>query len=103
MHFSLCNAPSTFQSLMNHFFCPFLYHIVLVLFDDILIYSETWQSHLVHVDQFLHLLSQDKLFLKNSKCVFGAPEVEYMGHIVGKDGVYVDPKKIEAMKDWILY
>jgi hypothetical protein len=41
-----------------------------------------------------------KLFLKQSKCAFGASEVEYLGHIVGKDGVRVDPKKIEAMKDW---
>jgi hypothetical protein len=52
------------------------------------------------VDQVLHLLSQHKLFLKQSKCAFGASKVEYLGHIVGKDGVWVDPKKIEAMKDW---
>jgi hypothetical protein len=51
------------------------------------------------VDQVLHLLSQHKHFLKQSKCVFGASEVEYLGHIFGKDGVHVDLKKIEAMKD----
>jgi hypothetical protein len=48
----------------------------------------------------LHLLSQHQLFLKQSKCDFGASEVEYLGHLVGKGGVRVDPKKIEAMKDW---
>jgi hypothetical protein len=100
MPFGLCNAPSTFQSLMNHVFCHFLCHFVLVFFDDILIYNKTWQSHLSHVDQILHLLSQNQLFLKCSKCAFGASEVEYLGHIVGKDGVRVDPKKIEAMQDW---
>jgi hypothetical protein len=100
MPFGLCNAPSTFQSLMNHVFHPFLRHFVLVFFDDILIYSKTWQSHLSHVDQVLHLLSQHQLFLKHSKCAFGASEVEYLGHIVGKAGVWVDPKKIEAMQDW---
>jgi hypothetical protein len=100
MPFGLCNSPSTFQSLMNHVFRPFLHHFVLVFFDDILIYSKTWTTHLSHVDQVLHLLSQHQLFLKQSKCAFGASEVEYLGHIVGKDGVRVDPKKIEAMQDW---
>jgi hypothetical protein len=100
MPFGLCNAPSTFQSLMKHVFRPFLCHFVLVLFDDILIYSKTWTDHLTHVDQVLSLLSQHQLFLKQSKCAFGASEVEYLGHLVGKDGVRVDPKKIEAMQDW---
>jgi hypothetical protein len=53
------------------------------------------------VDQVLHLLSQHQLFLKQSKCAFGALEVEYLGHLVGKDGVRVDPKNIEAMQDWL--
>jgi hypothetical protein len=87
-------------TLMNHVFHPFLCHFLLVLFDDILIYSKTWSSRLSHVNQVLHLLSKHHLFLKQSKCAFGASEVEYLGHIVGKDGVRVDPKKIEAMQDW---
>jgi hypothetical protein len=53
------------------------------------------------VDQVLHLLSQHQLFLKQSKCAFGASEVEYLSHLVGKDGIRVDPKKIEAMQDWL--
>ena len=58
MPFGLCNNPSTFQSLMNHFFCPFLCNCFLVLFDDIIIYSKTSTYHLTHVDQVLILLSQ---------------------------------------------
>jgi hypothetical protein len=53
------------------------------------------------VDQALHLLSQHQLFLKQSKCAFGASDIEYLGHLVGKDGVRVDLKKIEAMQDWL--
>ena len=52
------------------------------------------------MDRVLHLLSQHQLFLKQSKCAFGALEVEYLGHLVGKNGVQVDPKKIEAMQYW---
>jgi hypothetical protein len=94
-----CNAP-TFPSLMNHVCCTFLYHFVLVFFDVILIYSQTWQAHLTHVDQVIHLLSKYNFFLKRSKCAFGSSEVEYLGHVVGKDGVRVYPMKIEAMMDW---
>jgi hypothetical protein len=100
MPFGLCNAPSTFQSLMNHIFCPFLHHFVLVFFYDILIYCKTWTDHISHVDRVLHLLSQHQIFLKQYKCAFGASEVEYLGHLVGKAGVRVDPKKIEAMYNW---
>jgi hypothetical protein len=64
MPFGLCNAPSTFQSLMNHVFHPFLHHFFLVFFDDILIYRKTWTNHLTHVDRVFHLLSQHQLFLK---------------------------------------
>jgi hypothetical protein len=99
MPFVLCNAPSTFQSLMNHVFYPFLHHFVLVFFDDILIYSKTWQSHLSHVALILHLLLQHQFFIKQSKCDFGTLEVEYLGHLVGKASVRVDSKKIEAMQD----
>jgi hypothetical protein len=75
---------------MNNVFYPF----VLVFFDDILIYSKIWITHLAHVDQVLHLLSQHQLFLKQFKYSFGSSEVEYQGHIIGKYGVRVDPKKI---------
>jgi hypothetical protein len=52
------------------------------------------------VDRVLHLLSQHQLFLKQSKFSFGTSEVEYLGHLVGKDGIKVDPKNIEAVQDW---
>jgi hypothetical protein len=82
------------------FFVLFLCHFILFFFDDILIYSKTWVDHLTHVDQVLSLPSQHQIFLNKSKCAFGASEVEYLCHIFGKDGVRVDPKKIEAMHDW---
>eukprot|EP00253_Pinus_taeda_P036679 PITA_36679 len=100
MPFGLCNAPSTFQSLMNHLLKPYLRKFVLVFFDDILIYSCTWAAHLQHVDLLLQLLRKHQLFVNMSKCLFGMEEVEYLGHIVGCASVKVDPKKIQAMQDW---
>jgi len=94
MPFGLCNALSTFQSLINHLLKPYLRKFVLVFFDEIVIHSRTSATHLQHVDLLLQLLRKHKLFVKMSKCSFGMEEFEYLGHIVGREGVAVDPKKI---------
>ncbi|KAH9685457.1 hypothetical protein KPL70_013962 [Citrus sinensis] len=99
MPFGLCNAPSTFQAIMNSIFRPHLRKFILVFY-DILIYSPTWDSHLDHVKQAMEILKQHKFFLKSSKCSFGQQELEYLGHIVTCHGVKVDNKKIVAMLSW---
>ena len=100
MPFGLCNAPSTFQALMNSVFRPFLRKFVLVFFDDILVYSSSWQEHLQHVKTIFELLRQHQLFVKFNKCEFGKHKLEYLGHIISADGVKVDQSKIQAMLDW---
>lgn len=71
MPFCLCNAPSTFQALMNTIFRPLMRKLVLVFFDDILIYSPTWDTHLQHVKEVFTLLRLHKLSVKLKKCDFG--------------------------------
>ncbi|XP_023638902.1 uncharacterized protein LOC111830637 [Capsella rubella] len=102
MPFGLCNAPSTFQALMNSVFRVHLRKFVLVFFDDILVYSRTWDEHIQHLRTVLELLRLHQLFVKLKKCDFGKSEIEYLGHIISGDGVKVDQTKIKAMLEWPL-
>ena len=100
MPFGLCNAPSTFQAIMNSIFRHHLRKFILVFFDDILIYSPDWDQHLVHVRQTFEILRQHRFFLKASNCAFGQQELEYLRHIITNQGVKVDEHKISAMIAW---
>jgi hypothetical protein len=100
MPFGLTNAPATFQSCMNHVFNKQLRKFLLVFFDDLLIYSKTWEEHLQHVEQILAIMEKQSLYAKESKCEFGMTEVLYLGHIIGVKGVQVHQEKIQAILDW---
>ena len=85
---------------MNHIFCSHLRKCVLVFFDDILIYSRTWEEHLQHIEAVLCILEEQQFYAKLSKCEFGLTEMLYLGHIIGVDGVRVHEEKIRAIRDW---
>jgi len=100
MPFGLCNAPATFQMLMNDIFRPFLDDFVVIYLDDILIYSKSLKEDKEYMCKVLTLLREHKLFAKGSKCAFTQTEVEFLGHIISQEGITTDPTKIEAIKNW---
>lgn len=102
MPFGLCNAPATFQCVMNTVLRPCLRRCVLVFMDDILVYSASVEEHVQHLREVLQLLLDHQLFVKESKCSFACDTLEYLGHIVSANGVATDPRKTQAMQDWPL-
>lgn len=94
MPFGLANAPSTFQSLMNNVFRAFLRKFVFVFFDDILVYSKEWGEHLLHLRQVFEILRKYQLYAKRCKCIFESQRVDFLGHILTKNGMAVDPIKV---------
>ncbi|KAL0536800.1 hypothetical protein IC582_025762 [Cucumis melo] len=100
MSFGLTNAPVVFMDLMNRVFREFLDTFVIVFIDDILIYSKTETEHEEHLRMVLQILRDNKLYAKFSKCEFWLKQVSFLGHVVSKAGVSVDPAKIEAVTGW---
>ena len=100
LSFGLCNAPATFMNLMNSIMHEYLDKFVIVFLDDILIYSKTLQEHENHLEKVLIKLREEKLYGKLSKTELVKEEVGFLGHIVNKDGLSVDPEKVKAVKEW---
>ncbi|XP_021737192.1 uncharacterized protein LOC110703715 [Chenopodium quinoa] len=100
MPFGLTNAPAIFMDLMNRVFHPFVDKFMVVFIDDILVYLKRKEEHIEHLKEVLETLRENKLYAKFSKCEFWLEKVAFLGHFVSKEGVEVDPAKIEAMKGW---
>ena len=100
MPFGLTNAPAAFMDLMNRVFRPYVDQFFVVFIDDILVYSKDRESHDTHLRVVLEILRKEQLYAKLSKCEFWLTEVSFLGHIVLKEGIRVDPKKIEVVIEW---
>ncbi|WVZ93760.1 LOW QUALITY PROTEIN: hypothetical protein U9M48_039717 [Paspalum notatum var. saurae] len=100
MSFGLTNTPAYFMHLMNRVFMDYLDKFIVVFIEDILIYSTSEEEHEVHLRLVLQRLREHKLYAKLKKCEFWIDEVPFLGHIISKGGIAVDPRKISAITNW---
>ena len=85
---------------MNRIFNAYLDKCVVVFIDDILVYSKSLEEHREHLRIVLQILRENQLYAKFSKCEFWLEQVAFLGHIVSKEGISVDPAKVAAVWDW---
>lgn len=100
MAFGLTGAPGTFQGAMNTTLAPGLHRFVIVFFDDILVYSHSFEDHLEHLASVFFWLSADQWKVKLSKCTFAQRSICYLGHVISEAGVATDLEKVRAITEW---
>jgi hypothetical protein len=98
--FGLTNSPATFMCLMNNILNKFLGKIVLVFIDDILISSKNREEQKENLRLVLQVLREHRLYAKFSKCNLFQKKVHYLGHVISKEGVAVDPDKVRSIMEW---
>ena len=100
MPLGLCNAPTTFQRLMEITLCGLARHKCVVYLDDIMVIGRTFEKHLNNMREVLERLRQGGLKLKPKKCYLVQREVTYLGYIVSESGISADAGKVKAVKDF---
>ncbi|GJZ16082.1 putative reverse transcriptase domain-containing protein [Tanacetum coccineum] len=97
----LTNAPAVFMDLMNRVCKPYFDKFVIVFIDDILVYSKDEEEHGKHLKILLELLKKERLYAKFSKCDFWLDSIQFFRHVIDRNGVHVDPAKIESIRNWV--
>ena len=100
MPFGLCNAPATFERLMELTLSGLTWKCCLVYLDDIIVYGRTFEEALQNLRSVLDRIRRAKLKLKTSKCELFRSQVPFLGHVVTRDGIYVNPAKCKAVSEW---
>jgi hypothetical protein len=100
MSFGLANLLAFYMNLMKSVFMDCLNKFVVVFIDDILIYSQSEEEHVDHLKMVLQRLREHQLYAELSKCEYWTDKVLFLGHIINKDGLALDPKKVADILNW---
>ena len=100
MPMGMTNSPATFQRLMQTCLNDYIFQILLVYLDDIIVYSNTFDEHIERLDRVFTRLREHGLKLKPEKCKFLQHKVTYVGHQISSDGITTDPEKTRAVSEW---
>ena len=95
-----CNAPATYQALMNHVFGEYISDFLDVYLDDIIIYSDSLEDHIKHVCIVLAILREHRFYLSEKKIKFLCERVKILGRIISDDGIQMDPEKVDRILHW---
>ena len=100
MPFGLTNVPATFQRLMEFCLGELNLSCCIIYLDDIIVFSQTPEEHLVRLQAAFDKVKAAGLKLKPSKCELFKNQINYLGHVVGQEGITTDPDKIKAVTEW---
>jgi hypothetical protein len=95
-----CNAPATYQALMNHIFSGYIGRFMDIYLDDIVVYSDTLEDHIKSVKLIIDILAKEKLYLSKNKLHFLKSELKILGRIVSHGGIRMDPDKVDTVVNW---
>ena len=98
--FGLTNAPATFQAYINNALRGLVDDFCVVYLDDILIFSKSKEEHYEHLELVIERLRQAELYANPKKCDFLKPEIDFLGFIVNKDGLRMDPAHVQTISEW---
>uniref|UniRef100_A0A8C1X837 Gypsy retrotransposon integrase-like protein 1 n=1 Tax=Cyprinus carpio TaxID=7962 RepID=A0A8C1X837_CYPCA len=101
MQMGLCNAPGTFQRLVESCLGDQNFETLLLYLDDIIVFSPSFEAHITHLDLVFSRLGDFGLKVKLSKCSLFQSQVHYLGHVIAEGGVSPDPEKLRAVEAWV--
>lgn len=97
MPFGLCNAAGTFQRIIEKALTNLQWHAAVLYLDDIVVFGKTFEEHFKILNEVMDRLAKAGLMLKPKKCHFLRKKINFLGHVVSKEGIQTDPEKTKAI------